>query len=78
LFVEERWRSKGVGRKLMAQLARLARERGANSIGWSVLKWNEPAIGFYHRIGGEQLEAWHYFQLRGEALDQLARDATSR
>lgn len=74
LFVEEHWRGKGIGRKLMAEVARIAHERGYHSVNWSVLKWNEPAIGFYRRIGGEQLNAWHYFQLTGNALASLARE----
>lgn len=72
LFVQEQWRGKGVGRKLLAHVAGLAVESGCRSLNWSVLKWNENAIQFYRSIGGEQLEAWHHFQLAGNALRQLA------
>jgi GNAT superfamily N-acetyltransferase len=72
LFVEEKWRSKGVGRKLLAHLANEAILRQCNGITWSVLKWNERAVAFYRSIGAEQLEAWHHFHLSKDALTKLA------
>jgi hypothetical protein len=38
---------------------------------WVVLDWNEPAIGFYKRIGGEPLDDWKVFRLTGKALEKL-------
>jgi hypothetical protein len=40
---------------------------------WSVLDWNEPAIGFYHAIGAVPMDAWTVYRLTGDALQQLAR-----
>ena len=73
LFVDEKWRGHGVGYKLLAHVAAIALERGCHSVNWSVFKWNESAIGFYRRVGGQQLEAWDHFSLAGEALRNLAR-----
>ena len=47
IFVEPKWRRQGLGRQLLAHLARIAVERGYGRVEWSVLDWNEPAIGFY-------------------------------
>src|SRR5436190_23280219 len=47
LFVEPGHRGRGHGKALLATLARLALERGCGRLEWSVLNWNEPAIGFY-------------------------------
>jgi len=47
--------------------------RSCHSVNWSVFKWNESAIEFYRRVGGQQLEAWDHFSLAGEALRDLAR-----
>jgi GNAT superfamily N-acetyltransferase len=77
LFVEAPWRGRGVGRKLLAHLAALALERGHHGITWSVFKWNDPAIRFYRGTGAEQLDAWHYFHLAGEAMQTLAAESTS-
>ncbi|MEE3167917.1 MAG: GNAT family N-acetyltransferase, partial [Chloroflexota bacterium] len=38
---------------------------------WSVLDWNEPAIGFYENLGAERVEGWYTYRLSGEALKGL-------
>jgi hypothetical protein len=43
---------------------------------WSVLDWNEPAIGFYRAIGAVPMDAWTVYRLTGDALERLAQAAT--
>jgi RimJ/RimL family protein N-acetyltransferase len=43
---------------------------------WRVLAWNEPAIGFYRRIGAEPLADWTVFRVTGDALQQLVSGNT--
>src|SRR5579872_5688077 len=43
-------RGQGYGRALLAELARIALERGYARLEWAVLDWNQPAIGFYRRL----------------------------
>ena len=74
LFVQPRFRGMGVGRRLMAHLARLAVDRGCGRFEWSVLDWNAPAIGFYRRIGAVGMEGWTTQRLTGDALARLAAD----
>jgi GNAT superfamily N-acetyltransferase len=73
LFVEPKFRGRGYGRSLLTHLARIAVERKCGRFEWSVLDWNEPAIGFYRKLGAKQMDAWRIFRLTGEALDALAR-----
>jgi hypothetical protein len=40
---------------------------------WSVLDWNEPAIGFYKKLGATPLDEWTVFRLTGEALEEVAK-----
>lgn len=69
LFVDPAHRGTGAGRRLLAALAKLARQRGMMSVDWSVLEWNEPAIDFYRRQGAERIvEDWHTMRLAGDAL----------
>ena len=72
LFVKPELRGKGVGRALLQHLARLATDRNCGRLEWSVLDWNESAIGFYRSLGAEPLDEWTVFRLKGEALNRLA------
>jgi GNAT superfamily N-acetyltransferase len=72
LFVEPRYRGHGLGKMLMAHVARVARERGCQRLEWSALNWNEPAIGFYRALGARAIDEWTTFRLGGEALERLA------
>jgi hypothetical protein len=42
---------------------------------WSVLDWNEPAIGFYRRLGAVPMDGWTGFRLDGPPLAALAGSA---
>lgn len=73
LYVRQSHRGKGYGTQLLARLAQLAVERKCGRFEWSVLDWNEPAIGFYQTMGAEILPEWRICRVTGEALDHLAR-----
>ncbi len=72
LFVLPEMRGKGIGKALLARLAKLSLERNCRRLEWSVLDWNEPAIGFYKKLGAEPMSDWTVFRLMGEALERLA------
>jgi GNAT superfamily N-acetyltransferase len=71
LYVRPPARGRGVGRALLAHLARLAVERGGGRLEWAVLNWNDPAIGFYETLGARRMAEWSVFRLTGEALARL-------
>jgi GNAT superfamily N-acetyltransferase len=77
LVVRERFRGKGVGRALIAQLAALALERGCGRLEWAVLDWNAPAIGFYDSLGASAVDDWRLRRLDGDALERAARASQS-
>ena len=72
LFVRPAARGAGLGRHLMAALARIAVQRDCGRFEWSVLDWNAPAIAFYRRLGAVGLDEWTVQRLDGEALHALA------
>ncbi|MCL4814419.1 MAG: GNAT family N-acetyltransferase [Vicinamibacteraceae bacterium] len=74
LFVEPAFRGSGIGKALLVELARIAVSRGCARMEWAVLDWNEPAIGFYKRLGAVAMDEWTVFRLTGEPLAQLARN----
>ena len=72
LFVFPEWRGKGLGRQLLAYLARIAVERGCGRMEWSVLDWNEQAMRVYRGIGATPLDDWTICRITGDALRRLA------
>ncbi len=72
LFVRPTHRGRGYGKLLLAELARLAVERGCGRVEWSVLDWNEPSIAFYKGLGAIPMDEWTTYRLTGESLRQLA------
>jgi GNAT superfamily N-acetyltransferase len=71
IVVREAARGHGVGRRLMARLARIALERGWGRIDFHVLDWN-PARGFYRKLGFEHHEEWLRYGAAGHWLERLA------
>jgi GNAT superfamily N-acetyltransferase len=72
LFVDPARRGKGIGKALLARLAKIALERGYGRLEWAVLDWNKPSIDFYRSLGAVALDEWTGYRLTGEALDRLA------
>jgi len=73
LFVRPKFRGTGVGKALLAHLARHAVAEGCGRLEWWVLDWNAPAIEFYKSLGAEPMADWTVFRLTGEALERLAK-----
>jgi len=71
LFVKPEMRGRGIGKALLAHLARMAIERGCGRVEWAVLDWNAPSIDFYKNLGAVPLDDWITFRLTGEALEKL-------
>jgi GNAT superfamily N-acetyltransferase len=73
LFVRPAHRSAGLGRALLSVLAEECVRRGYARLEWSVLDWNDPAIGFYRSLGAAPCEDWTMFRLTDDALAALGR-----
>lgn len=72
IFVRPAYRGAGLGKQLMAALARIAVQRDCARFEWSVLDWNAPAISFYRSIGAAGMDEWTVQRLDGAALHALA------
>ncbi len=75
IFVEESARGSGIGRMLIAAVAKIARSRGCARIDLAVLDWN-PARGFYNRLGFRHAEPWQIFRLAASNFASLIDDAS--
>ena len=58
LVVTEAARRGGLGRLLFDAVVAEARATGAVRMKWQVLDWNEPAIGFYQKLGATIEREW--------------------
>lgn len=74
-YVRPGARGSGIGRKLFARLASIARECGCARMDLSVLDWNENAIRFYDRQGGKPLNDWIHYRFGVDELANIAADA---
>jgi GNAT superfamily N-acetyltransferase len=78
LYVRPQARGRGVGRALLARLAKLAISRGCARLEWSVLRWNERAIRFYSGLGAQRTDEGNLYRLGGDALVRLAAEESGR
>jgi GNAT superfamily N-acetyltransferase len=72
LYVTPSLRGHGIGKALLATLARIAVDQGCPRLEWDVLEWNEPAIGFYRSLGADIMTEWRIMRLADEPLAALA------
>ena len=72
LYVLESHRGKGIGKALLAHLAKIAVDRNCGRMEWAVLDWNVDAIGFYEKLGAKPNSEWTVYRLTGDSLNRLA------
>ncbi len=72
LYVRPDQRRAGLGRALLAELARICVSRGYARLEWSVLDWNSPARRFYASLSAVEMDEWTVNRLAGPALRALA------
>jgi GNAT superfamily N-acetyltransferase len=75
IYVKPSYRGRGIGKALLAALARRAVERGCGRLELSVLNWNDPAIGFYFSQGARPMDEWTVYRIDDEPLRRLAEIA---
>ncbi|KIA83573.1 GNAT family acetyltransferase [Kaistella solincola] len=73
LFVEPEFRGKGYGKKLLIELAKIAREENCGRMEWSVLNWNTPAIDFYESLQAKPMDEWTVYRLDQKGIADLAQ-----
>jgi GNAT superfamily N-acetyltransferase len=78
IFVEPELRGKGIGKALLAEVARVAQERGCGRMEWSVLDWNKPSIDFYLGLGAKSMDEWTTFRMTEDGIARLAATRVSR
>ena len=72
LYVRQANQGQGVGRALMAWVARHAVERGCARMDWNVSASNRQGLAFYRSLGALHVAGRLNFRLGGEFLARLA------
>ncbi|MFT4069912.1 GNAT family N-acetyltransferase [Paraburkholderia sp.] len=72
VYVQPSQRGTGLGTALLRRVAAVAVERNCARFEWTVLDWNEAAIGFYQKMGATVLPDWRVVRVTGDALERLA------
>jgi len=75
LFVRQHFRGRGIGKGLLAAVARIAVDEHCYGIHWEVLDWNEKAIELYKHLGAIFRDQWRPVLLTDDALRRLAEKA---
>lgn len=63
LYVDEQYRSLGIGEQLFQALKAYAQAEGGSRIRWDVLSTNLPAQRFYQRQGARHNDQWQLYDL---------------
>ncbi|KAK4994397.1 Peroxygenase 1 [Elasticomyces elasticus] len=72
LFVQPKYRKRGYGTLLIQELAKEVLRIDGGRLEWSCLKWNEPSLAFYRKLGAEEMTEWVGLRVDGDALKKLA------
>ena len=75
LYVRPQFRSNGIGKRLLAGVARVAERENCHGMRWEVLDWNHSAIEFYKSLGAEFLDDWRLILLKQDDVRRLAETA---
>ncbi|EDO38140.1 predicted protein [Nematostella vectensis] len=73
IYVEDKYRGRGIGKALMKAIAKHATEQGCKKISWTVIGWNEKGISFYEALGATK-DKWEQFSLKEEAIVRLSQE----
>ena len=75
LYVRQARQGQGIGKALMAFVARHALERGCARMDWNVSAHNRQGLTFYRSLGAMHVAGRLSFRLAGEYLMRLAEGA---
>lgn len=74
LYVRPAHRRRGIGARLLRELAKIALARDCGRLEWAVLDWNEPALRFYReKLGARAMSDWTVQRLERDAIEALAQ-----
>jgi GNAT superfamily N-acetyltransferase len=71
IYVQPQHRGRGLGKRMLREIARIAVARNYGRVEWCVLDWNAPSIAFYKSLGAFPMDEWTIYRLTGDALQKF-------
>ncbi len=71
IFVKERYRKRGIGRRFFSRITEIAKAENCGRIEWWVLDWNRDAIDFYTTLGAEAMSEWTVYRITEDKFSAL-------
>jgi len=68
LYVRPAAQGMGIGRAMLAYIAKKAEEHDCCCIDWCVMDWNKNAVNFYERMGSRPRAGWTMYRLERNAF----------
>jgi len=72
LFVQEAWRSHGIGKALLERLAGMVAAEDGGRLEWTAARTNDRGLSFYARMGAQVQENVHLLRLNRSAIQRIA------
>ena len=71
LYVNENYRGEKIGKRLMKELAQVAKENNCSTIKWGVAPWNAAGIHFYEKLGATENNEWLQYEMNESSFTSL-------
>jgi GNAT superfamily N-acetyltransferase len=72
VYVRPQLRRRGIGRKLIEAVARVAAEQNCERFEWTALNWNQNALDFYRKLGAQVMDEWVLLRVNAEGILKIA------
>ena len=71
IYVQERYRNKGIGSRIFAHIAEIAYEKDCGRMDWYCMETNTSGKDYYHRMGAEEIEWFKVFRLNRRQIEEM-------
>ena len=71
IYIGDEYRGRGLGERLLKEIARKGKSRGFERIDFQVLEWNFAAIEFYKALGAQLDDQDKHFKFVDDAFERL-------
>jgi GNAT superfamily N-acetyltransferase len=72
IYVRPEFRHRGIGRRLMEEVAQVGVEKNCGRFEWVALNWNEKALDIYRRLGAQIMGEWLLLRTNAQGMRRIA------